>query len=213
MREEYITVLKERRTEIFEKKSRFIANVKNITSEEAAVEYLEGIKKLYWDATHNVYAYYIGGESVIQKCSDDGEPSGTAGVPVLEAIRKEGIEDVIVVVTRYFGGTLLGTGGLVRAYSRCAREGIIPAGVVKRILCSKVNMKLDYTLLGKLNSLIAESGYKTIEVNYADLVDIYVAIPVNNISKFNTQISELTAGSIHVTEVDKDYYIIKEAHK
>lgn len=213
MREEYITVLKERRTEIFEKKSRFIANVKNVTSEEEAVEYLESIKKLYWDATHNVYAYYIGGESVIQKCSDDGEPSGTAGVPVLEAIRKEGIEDVILVVTRYFGGTLLGTGGLVRAYSRCAREGIISAGVVKKILCSKVNMKLDYTLLGKLNSLIAESGYKTIDVNYADLVDIYVAIPVNNIFKFNKQISELTAGSMSVTEIDRDYYIIEEVHK
>ena len=210
MREFYTTVFKEASVEISEKKSRFIANVKNINSEDEAIAYLEDMKKKYWNATHNVYAYYIGGECAAQKCSDDGEPSGTAGMPILQTIKKEEIEDVIVVVTRYFGGTLLGTGGLIRAYSKCAKEGIIAGGVKRKILCSKINIKVDYTLLDRLQSLIAESGYQVIGIDYSDFVNIFMAIPINSIHRFNKQICELTSGRTSINEIDRGYYIVEE---
>ena len=205
-------MLKEARAEITEKRSRFIANVKNVHTEQEALEYIEALKRKYWDARHNVYAYYLGGEIVVQKCSDDGEPSGTAGMPILEVLRKEQLENVVVVVTRYFGGILLGTGGLVRAYSKSTKEGIIAAGIGKKILCSNIRFKLDYSLLGKLNSLIAENGYKTLEINYTDLIDISVAVPVNRILEFSKQICELTSGELKVDEVDRKYYITEDLY-
>lgn len=203
----YLTVSKEGTAEIIEKKSRFIANVKNVSLEEEAIEYLEEVRKKYWDATHNVYAYCIGGPPIVQKFSDDGEPPGTAGKPILEIIQKEGLEDVIVVVTRYFGGTLLGTGGLVRAYSRSAKEGIKAAGIVKRVLSAKFNLKIDYGLIGKLNNLLTENGYKTLEVDYADVVSINIAVPVDNTNKFKNQIYELGSGNILLNKIDEGYYI------
>ena len=207
MRENYNTVLKEAQAEITEKKSSFIANVKNVKSEEEALEYIEVLKRKYWDARHNVYAYYIGEKIAVQKCSDDGEPSGTAGMPILEVLKKEQLEDVVVVVTRYFGGILLGTGGLVRAYSKSAKEGIIAAGIGKKVLCGNIKFRLEYSLLGKLNNLIAEKRYKTLEINYADLIDISVAVPVNRILEFSKQICELTSGELQVYEFDRNYYI------
>lgn len=210
MRTAYRTILTEVEIEITEKKSRFIANVRNAASEEEAAAFLETIRKKYWDARHNVYAYIIGGDSTIQKCSDDGEPAGTAGVPVLETIKKEGIEDVVIVVTRYFGGILLGTGGLVRAYSRCAREGIKAARTGKKILCAKLNFRLDYSQLGRMQNLSAENGYRIIDVEYADAVNVDIAIPVGELGRFQKLLSEAMSGSMDMNEIDKDYYIIEE---
>lgn len=204
------TVLKEAEAEITEKKSRFIASVKNISSEEEAVKYLEEVRKKYWDATHNVYAYYIGADSTVQKCSDDGEPSGTAGVPVLEAIRREQVEDVIVIVSRYFGGTLLGTGGLARAYARSAREGLAAAGIVKKIFCSNVSVTISYTLVGKVQNLISENKYCITKTEYSDMVNLIVAVPVNDVAKFEKQINEFTSGDAAIIEVSRGYYIIEK---
>ncbi|HOQ06313.1 MAG TPA: YigZ family protein, partial [Clostridiales bacterium] len=134
MRKDYLTVSKEAVAEIEEKKSRFIATVRPVSSEQEAQDFINRLKARYWDATHNVYAYYICAGNVVQKFSDDGEPSGTAGLPVLEAIKKTGVQDVAVVVTRYFGGTLLGASGLVRAYGRSAALGIDAAGIVRKML-------------------------------------------------------------------------------
>ena len=136
----YKTVQNHAETLLVEKKSKFYSNVCPVESEEEALEFLATIKKKYSDATHNVYAYIID-ENNIFRYSDDGEPGGTAGMPVLDTIRKEGLVDVIVVVTRYFGGTLLGTGGLVHAYGASAKQGLIEAGIVTRTLCNIVEVK------------------------------------------------------------------------
>jgi len=210
VREIYKTVKGEGTAEIVEKKSRFIANTKRISTEQEAIEFYESIKKKCWDARHNVYAYYIGGDSPVQKFSDEGEPAGTAGMPILEAIKRQGLEDVVVVVTRYFGGVLLGTGGLIRAYSKSAGEGIKSAGIVKKIWSTKVNIKIDYALLGKIQSIAISEGWQIIDSVYSDLIDIYLAVPVGQVQLLRKKIAEITAGSLEITEVGNDYYITEE---
>ncbi|MGE5328376.1 MAG: YigZ family protein [Deltaproteobacteria bacterium] len=207
MRERYKTVKSEGTAEIIEKKSKFIAHVRRIASEEEAMEFYETIKKKYWDARHNVYAYYIGGDSGIQKFSDEGEPSGTAGMPILQTIKNQGVEDVIVVVTRYFGGILLGTGGLVRAYSKSAGEGIKAAGIVEKIWSAKVHMRIDYNLLTRIQAISSNEGCCIIDTIYADLIDIYIAVPINKLEKLKKVILELTGGGLQIDEIDRDYYI------
>ena len=140
----YKTVEREAQAMLVEKKSKFIANVKPVSTEAEALEYLAAMRSKYSDARHNVYAYVID-ENNIFRYSDDGEPGGTAGMPVLDAIRKPGLVDVVVVVTRYFGGTLLGTGGLVHAYSSSARDGLLAAQPIIREKCNIVDVKVDYT--------------------------------------------------------------------
>jgi len=210
VRERYKTVKAEAKAEIVEKKSRFIANVKRVSTEQDAIDFYELIKKKFWDARHNVYAYYIGGDIPVQKFSDEGEPTGTAGMPILETIKRQGLEDVVVVVTRYFGGILLGTGGLIRAYSKSAGEGIKLAGVVERIWATKVNIKIDYALLGKIQSIAISEGWQIIDSVYSDLIDIYMAVPVEQVKLLRKKIAELTAGTLEITEADHDYYITEE---
>lgn len=205
MREKYRTVKDLGTAEITERKSRFIANVKRITSEEEAINFYESIKKKYWDARHNVFAYLIGGDVNIQKFSDEGEPSGTAGMPILETIKRQGLEDLIIVVTRYFGGILLGTGGLVRAYSKSAGEGIKAAGTVEMILSTKLHMKIDYNLLGKIQAAAGSEGWMIKEIKYSDLIDVYISVPIEKVDTFRRKMSELSAGSAEINEVDNDY--------
>lgn len=210
MRLRYLTVDKESKFEIIEKKSRFIASVKNINSETEAIEFYENIKKNCWDARHNVYAYYIGGEQTIQKFNDDGEPGGTAGMPMLETIKKMGIEDVVVVVTRYFGGILLGTGGLARAYSRSAREGIANCGIIEKILTVRYEISIDYTMLGKVQNMVLENNYIIISTDYSDAVKLHIGVPSGQEEEFKKKACELFSGDIAIREIDKDYYIMKE---
>ena len=129
-----------------------------VHSEEEAMQYLEQVRKKYWDARHHCWAYVIGEERVTERCSDDGEPSGTAGKPILEVIRGAGLHNIFVVVTRYFGGTLLGTGGLVRAYTESAREGISHSQIITKIYGFKLNLTTDYTGLGKIQYLLGQRG-------------------------------------------------------
>ena len=150
MDEKYNTVASEAHSEFVEKKSRFISHVKPVASEAEAIEYIEAVKKKYWDARHNVYAYIIGKNMELQRYSDDGEPQGTGGIPMLEVLRGAQVTDTVAVVTRYFGGTLLGTGGLVRAYTRGAKDGIAAAGIVAMVLCRRISVRTDYTLSGKV---------------------------------------------------------------
>ena len=149
--------------EIVEKKSRFIADIFSVSSEEEALQILEKVKKKYWDARHHCWAYAIGDEQVQERCSDDGEPSGTAGKPILEVIRGNEIHNVLIVVTRYFGGTLLGTGGLVRAYTQAAQEGIASSTIVTKIQGYKVKIQTDYTTLGKIQYLLGQKGVQIID--------------------------------------------------
>jgi uncharacterized YigZ family protein len=194
--QEYLTVSKETSSEIEEKKSKFIASVKPVLKEEEALEFINAIKTRYWNATHNVYAYIIQGSSLVQRFSDDGEPSGTAGVPVLEAIKRTGVINAVVVVTRYFGGIKLGASGLVRAYGKSALTGLEKSGIVKMRLCTEYGIKLDYSSLGKVQSFISDMGYNIIDISYTHEVEIRAYIPEIKSSDFEKSIINLTNAKV-----------------
>ncbi len=206
MLKEYKTVLKQSFVETEEKKSRFIASVKPVKTEDEALEFINELKSKYWDASHNVYSYHIGGKNIVQRFSDAGEPSGTAGLPILEVIKRMEVQDLVVVVTRYFGGTLLGAAGLIRAYSKSASLGIEAAVVVKRLQCRTISLIVEYTMFGKLQNFIASNGYVVKDVVYGQDVEIQVHIPVEQVENFIGQVIELSNDRI-VTEVQGETYI------
>lgn len=173
---DYRTIEKEASAEIVEKKSRFIAELYPAASEEEALGILEKIKKRYWDARHHCWAFVIGEDRLQERCSDDGEPSGTAGKPILEVIRGAQLRNVLLVVTRYFGGTLLGTGGLVRAYTSSAKEAVESAEIVVKISGYKLEIKTDYTGLGKIQYLLAQQGIDVVDTEYAEQVVLTILI-------------------------------------
>lgn len=176
-RMDYQTVYQGASAEIVEKKSRFIADVFPVSTEEEALEILERTKKKYWDARHHCWAYVIGEQQVQERFSDDGEPSGTAGKPILEVIRGKKLHNVLVIVTRYFGGTLLGTGGLVRAYTKASAEGLAFSTIITRITGFKLKIETDYTGIGKIQYLLGQRGISVHESEYTDKVKITVLIP------------------------------------
>ena len=173
----YHTVYRGGLGEIVEKKSRFIAEVFPVTSEEEAMQYLEETRKRYWDARHHCWAYVLGRNPSAERMSDDGEPAGTAGKPILEVIRGRQITDVLVIVTRYFGGTLLGTGGLVRAYTASAAEGLKHSEIITRFHGFKLRIASDYTSLGKIQYLLAQRDICILESVYTDKVELVVLVP------------------------------------
>ena len=202
----YKTVSDGAQTVYIDKKSKFIANVKPVETEEDALEFLAQIKKQYSDASHNVYAYIID-ENNITRYSDDGEPGGTAGMPVLDTIRKEGLVDVIVVVTRYFGGTLLGTGGLVRAYTASAKSGLTEAGIVTMTLCNTVEIKADYTLVGRIQYKISSENYILEDTAYGDYVTFKICCQIGDTERFLEDMVDLTDGRIEYSVSEEPKYI------
>lgn len=204
----YKTVADEGSAVFIDRKSRFIASVRPVSSEEDALEFLGKIRSKYADARHNVYAYVID-ENNIFRYTDDGEPSGTAGMPVLDAIRKSGLVDVIVVVTRYFGGTLLGTGGLVHAYGTCASQGLKDAGIVTRMLCASLKAQADYSMIGALEHKIRSKGYVTGETVYGEDVIFEIYVPSDETDEFIKELADITNGRIKCT-VTGEKYIDKE---
>lgn len=200
----YKTVKEQSQTLLIEKKSKFISNVKPVDNEEDAIAFLNAMRSQYSDATHNVYAYVID-ENNIFRYSDDGEPSGTAGMPVLDAIRKSGIVDVIVVITRYFGGTLLGTGGLVHAYGASAKQGLTESKIVTRKLCDIISVKVDYTLLGKVQHEIMQYGYMLEDTIYEDEVTFIISCPVDMTEKAWADIENMTNARAVCSVIDKKY--------
>lgn len=205
----YITVAKRSNAEITEKKSRFITTVVPIKSEEEAVSVLNEVRKEYPDAGHSVYAYSIR-KNNMARYSDAGEPAQTAGLPIMDMIKKIGMTDVIVVVTRYFGGILLGTGGLVHAYTKAAKEGLIAAEPVKMTLCREILIKCDYTLLGKVQNYIITCGYHSDEPEYSDLVSILVFVPEEDEEKFVSEVVDLTNGRAKLNSGDVKYQPITQ---
>lgn len=201
----YKTVSKISESMIVEKKSKFIASVFPVDNEPQALEYLASVKAKYPDARHHVYAYIID-ENNIFRYTDDGEPSGTAGMPVLDTIRKEGIVDVLVVVTRYFGGTLLGTGGLVHAYGSSAREGLKKSEIITRCLCNIVSVSVDYSLSGKIQYKIATDNYILDNTEYNEGVTFYVCCKMEETEKFLADIRDLTNGKA-VCEICDNRYV------
>ena len=162
--------------EFVEKKSRFIGYIKPVTTQDEAVTFINEIKSKHWDATHNVYAYVLR-DGQTRRYSDDGEPQGTAGIPVLDVLLKENLTDCVVVATRYFGGTLLGTGGLVRAYSHTAKIAVDAGGIITMKLCKVLKVCCDYNFYGRLNSLIPECGGAIDNADFADTVTVTFKMP------------------------------------
>ena len=192
---EYKTIEKESCDEFIEKKSRFIGYIKPVTTKEEAVEYINSIKSKHWDATHNVYAYVLR-DGQTRRYSDDGEPQGTAGIPVLDVLIKENVVDCVVVATRYFGGILLGGGGLVRAYSHTAKIAVDAGGVITMRLCALMNVKCDYTFYGRLNSLIPEFGGVIDDTVFEEDVKIKFHLPADIVDEFNAKLIDSSFGKV-----------------
>lgn len=210
MTERYTTVKEFGSAEIVEKKSRFIANVKPILSEDEAADYIEEIKKKYWDARHNCYAYQLGERNQIQRYSDDGEPGGTAGMPILDVLRGRDIKNSIVVVTRYFGGTLLGTGGLVRAYSSAAKAGLEAAGLIERIPHIRQYFTVDYTMAGKVQYEVLNGGHILEDTVYTDKVEFVVLSERGEENKLRENIVNLTGNKAEMKKDENIVFIDKE---
>ncbi|MCH7320634.1 YigZ family protein [Solibacillus sp. MA9] len=199
MRNNYFTVKGYGESEIIISKSRFLTYVERVETEQEALLFIEKIKKMHASATHNCSCYLIGEHDQIQKANDDGEPSGTAGVPMLEVLKKQGLKDTVVVVTRYFGGIKLGGGGLIRAYGNATTEGIAAAQVVERKLHYVMKIAIDYVWLGKLENEIRNSDYTLRDIGYADNVEIFVHVLKEDEATFMEWITELTNGQAVIT--------------
>jgi len=205
----YSTVRQFGSDEIVIKKSRFIGYAKPAETEEEAVAFIEEIKKKHWDATHNCSAYLIGERDQFQKALDDGEPSGTAGKPILEVIKNRGMKNVVVVVTRYFGGIMLGAGGLVRAYTDGAVVGIDAADPIVKVLHREVVVDVDYTWYGKLENELRGRGFRVGEVSFTDRVRVPCYPEAGEAAeRFQAWMTDLTQGQA-VIEAGEELYFVE----
>lgn len=205
MLETYKTVLEGGTGEITEKKSRFIATVRPVKTEEEALAFLEEMKKKYWDARHNCFVYSVGLNREYTRCSDDGEPSGTAGRPMLDVILGEDIYNVAVVVTRYFGGVLLGTGGLVRAYSKAVQEGLAASRIIEKRRGIALKVTTDYTGIGKIQYIAGERNIPILNSEYTDKVVLELLIPSEDVDAVQKAVTEGTNGRARM-EKDRELY-------
>lgn len=181
--------------EITEKKSRFIATVRPVESEDEAVSFINETKKKYWDARHNCSAFVIGKRQELTRCSDDGEPAGTAGRPMLDVLLKENIHNAAVVVTRYFGGVLLGTGGLVRAYQQATKAGLSASEIIEKKAGAVLFIRTDYTGIGRLQYLFAQEKITVMDTAYEADVLVKAVIPENDKKRIEKTIIEQTNGT------------------
>ncbi|WP_346877787.1 YigZ family protein [Clostridium sp. UBA5712] len=208
----YFTVKGSATSEFQEKKSTFIGYIKRVNTEEEAKNFVNEIKSMHKEATHNVYAYIVGENKGIQRYSDDGEPQGTAGIPVLEVIKKNDLTDVAVVVTRYFGGILLGGGGLIRAYSKGASSAIEEAGVVEKVKGLKLRFTLEYDLIGKIQYLCGTNNWHIEDTIYTDKVELSLFTEVENKETIISDFVEATSGKVTICEEDEEY-LFKEGYR
>ncbi|WP_079506653.1 YigZ family protein [Mesobacillus jeotgali] len=190
----YYTVKGYGEHEIEIQKSRFIAHIDRAETEEEAQQFIHKIKKKNWNANHNCSAFMIGENDLIQKANDDGEPSGTAGVPILEVLKKKHLKDTVVVITRYFGGIKLGAGGLIRAYGKATSEGLKETGIVERKLMRIMHTTIEYTLLGKVENELRSSTYQLKEIHYLDKVEIETYVEEAQAEAFKVWMVEMTSG-------------------
>lgn len=205
MQKKYVTILEPGIGEIIEKKSRFIGYVRHVETEEEANDFITEIKKKHYDARHNCYAYSIGEEQEVLRFSDDGEPGGTAGKPILEVITGEGLKNVCVVVTRYFGGTLLGTGGLVRAYTDAAKECIAATEIVCKQMVQPLSIITNYTDLGKIQYILGSAGIDIKDSEYGENVVLQVEIFVDDVEGVEKELVEATAARVIIEKEDVIY--------
>lgn len=202
--EEYTTIRAAASDEFVERRSRFIGYIAPVRTEEEATAFISEKKALHWDASHNVYAYILR-EGQTRRYSDDGEPQGTAGVPVLEVLQREGLVDVAAVVTRYFGGVLLGAGGLVRAYSHAAKLAVDAAERMVMSECAELSAMFSYDQYGRIERLLAKYGARTLGSDYAADVTLRVLMKANRVEAFQRDLAELTAGRVTACVEDRRY--------
>ncbi|WMI81985.1 YigZ family protein [Anaerotignum sp. MB30-C6] len=205
MLNQYKTTLCEGEAEVIEKKSRFIATVRPVKSEDEARLFIDEMKKKYWNATHNVFAYQIGERNELQRFSDDGEPQGTAGLPVLNVLKGEDIRNTAIVVTRYFGGTLLGTGGLVRAYGKAAKEGVLAAGIAELTLFARYEVVAEYTDSGKVQYEILQDEHILFDTEYSDKVTYTVLVKSEETEVFEKKMIDIFRGSTPFEKQGEQY--------
>lgn len=201
----YYTVKSSGVHEINIQKSRFIAYIKRVETEAEAQTFIAEIKKKHWDATHNCSCYLIGEHDEIQKANDDGEPTGTAGIPMLEVLKKRQLKNTAVVVTRYFGGIKLGAGGLIRAYSHATSDGINATGIIRCDLMRVISITIEYTLLGKIENELRQTTYMIKEIEYLDQVTLYVYVPFEKREIFIEWMTNLTSGQGQIIERNVEY--------
>ena len=206
MKKNYKILYKEGEGTIVEKKSRFIATVRPVESEEEALAFIAEMRKKYWDATHNCTAFVIGENHELMRCNDDGEPSQTAGRPMLDVLLGEDVHNCCAVVTRYFGGTLLGTGGLVRAYSGAVKEGLKNSVIVEKRLAEKLTVQTDYTGLGKIQYILGEENITVLDSEYTDQVVLTLLVPVDAVKPLMAKLTEGTNGRCVIERAEKLYY-------
>jgi uncharacterized YigZ family protein len=205
----YYTVKQEGQDEKIIQKSRFIGYVRRVETEEEAQSFIQEIKKKHHDATHNCSCYLIGQNNEIQKANDDGEPSGTAGVPMLEVLKKQNLKDTAVVVTRYFGGIKLGAGGLIRAYGNTTSQAIRATGIVKRTRVQGYSITVDYSLLGKLENELRNSEYLLDKINYLEHVEFIVYVELDKQDSFVDWIVDLTSDAATIKKTEEKYVEIE----
>ncbi len=205
---EYKTLKEEATGEITEKKSRFIATIRPVATEEEALAFIAEMKKKYWDARHNCSAYIVGTDKPLERCSDDGEPSRTAGMPMLEVLKGNGLSNVCAVVTRYFGGILLGTGGLVRAYQAATSEGIKNSTVLSCKYLNRIKLTLDYTAYGKVQYYAVSEHLTAEEPEFSDSVSITFLLDNEQCGKLISYATEATSGAAVIEDLGKSWVTI-----
>lgn len=203
----YKTILNRAEALLEEKKSKFIATVMPISEEQQAIDFINELKSKYWDATHNVYAYSLNNGTLIQRYSDDGEPSGTAGMPVLEVMKRMEIQNAVVVVTRYFGGTLLGAAGLIRAYSKSAALGIEASEIITKKVCTQISVIIEYTLFGRLQNMLINNNVIITDTKYEQDVEVTVLADVGTEEQLIEEITDLTNGRA-ICDIGEKLYIM-----
>ena len=194
--------------EIVEKKSRFIGQVFAVNSAQEAEEKIAEISKKYWDARHNCYAYVIGWNGETTKCSDNGEPSGTAGKPILEVINGAGFTNVLIIVTRYFGGVLLGTGGLVRAYTQAAQAGLAASGIGELVYSQKLTLIVGYDKVNAIQHFMGQKGIKIQDSRYAADVQFDICVKESDVENVKAELISKCEGQITIEEGDTDYFVL-----
>jgi len=191
----YLTIARDGEAEIEVKRSRFLCTLVRVEEEDAARAVVERLRKQHWDARHHCSAFVLGPGAEVQRSSDDGEPAGTAGAPMLEVLRGREVSDVVAVVTRWFGGVLLGAGGLVRAYSDAVRAGLEEVGTLTRYLVVEHDLVIDHADAGRVESDLRARGIAVLDVSYADRVTLRLGVPAPDVPAFPALVAELTAGS------------------
>jgi len=210
--EDYKILVQGGEGEIEEKKSRFIATLRPVETEEEAAAFIEEMKKKYWDARHNCSAFVIGKKAELTRCSDDGEPSGTAGRPMLEVLLGEEVRNAAVVVTRYFGGTLLGTGGLVRAYTQAVKEGLKNSRTARMRYGARLEFFTDYNSVGKILYLLEKRNIKAEDSEYTEAVRLCVRVPFAEKEALKKEVIQATAGRCRIEEKENCYFIDKDGN-